>query len=68
MVALGRLPQAGMPEAGIQTLWRGNLAAMSERGEAAKNRTAYRHIFDIGDSIGTLMRFGSASSAAILLS
>lgn len=27
----------------------------------------YRHILDIGDSIGTLMRFGSASNAAILL-
>lgn len=27
----------------------------------------YRHILDIGDSIGTLMRFGSASSSAILL-
>lgn len=27
----------------------------------------YRHVLDIGDSIGTLLRFGSTSSASILL-
>lgn len=27
----------------------------------------YRHILDLGDSIGTLLRFGSSSTAAILL-